>query len=204
MKPVVTVLKAAVLLLVLALVAAGSGWAQSEEQQSLGDVARKQKEKKGQEEQKGKKVLSNDDLPTSGGLSTTGSSSGTASSTSSAGATGEAADAAAPEGEKKAAAPGEPSGMTAAEEADAAKKKLEALKADEASYKHGISHFEELITNETSESRRELYRNAMQHGQQRLAENLKEQAETEKEVAAKEAAAKQGQPSQPPPAQPPQ
>ena len=201
MKPVVTVLKAAILLLALALVTAGSGWAQSDQQQSLGDVARKQKEKKGQETQKGTKVLTNEDLPQSGGLSSSGSSSGTAPSPAS--AAGEAPAAAAPEGEKQAAAPGEDSGMTAAEEADAAKKKLEGLKHDEASYKNGISHFEELITNETNESRRELYRNAMQHGQQRLSENLKQQVETEKEVAAKEAAAKQQQNEQPPSAPPP-
>ena len=207
MKPVVTVCKAAVLVLLFALVAAGSGWAQSDQQQSLGDVARKQKEKKGQAEPKGTKVLTNEDLPTSGGLATSGSSSGTA--TSSASAAGEAAGdaAAAPEGEKQAAAPGEDSGMTAAEEADAAKKKLEGLKHDEQSYKNGLSHFEELLSNEVNESRRELYRNAMQHGQERLADNLKQQTETEKEVAAKEAAAKQQQnqpqASQPPPAQPP-
>jgi hypothetical protein len=201
MKPVVTVLKAAVLLLVFALLAAGSGWAQSDQQQSLGDIARKQREKKGQAEPKGTKVLTNEDLPHSGGLASSGSSSGTAASPAS--ATGQATDAAAaPEAEKQAAAPGEASGMTAAEEADAAKKKLEGLKHDEASYKNGISHFEELLSNEVNESRRELYRNAMQHGQERLAENLKQQAETEKEVAAKEAAAKQQQQNQPPPAQP--
>lgn len=203
MKPVVTVLKAAVLLLAFALVAAGTGWAQAEQQQSLGDVARKQKEKKGQEEKKETKVLSNEDLPHSGGISSTGASSGTASSSAS--STGEVAgDAASAGGEQKAAAPGEDSGMTAAQEADEAKKKLEALKADEGSYKRGISRFEEMIANETDESRRELYRNAMKHGQERLAENLKQQAEAEKEAAAKEAAAKQGQQNQPQPAQPPQ
>ena len=201
MKPVVTVLKAAILLLAFTLVAAGIGWAQSDQQQSLGDLARKQKEKKGQEEQKDKKVFNNEDLPDSGGISSPGSASGTASS--SAGSTGEAAgDAAAAEGEKKADAPGEDSGMTKAQEADEAKKKLESLKADEGSYKRGVSRFEEMIANEADESRRELYRNAMKHGQERLAENLKQQAEAEKEAAAKEAAAKQEQQNQPQPAQP--
>ena len=203
MKSVVRVFKSGVLLLAFAVVAAGSGWAQSEQQQSLGDIARKQREKKGQEEEKGKKVLTNEDLPQSGGISSSGPASGTASSSAS--STGETAgDAASAEGEKKAAAPGEDSGMTKAQEADEAKKKLEALKHDEESYKHGMSHFEELIANETDESRRELYRNAMKHGQERLAENLKQQAETEKEVAAKEAAAKEEQQNQPQPEPPPQ
>lgn len=203
MKPVVTVWKAAILLLAFALVAAGSGWAQAEQQQSLGDIARKQKEKKGQEEQKGTKVLTNEDLPHSGGISSSGSSSGTASSSAS--PTGEAAgDAAAAEGEKKAAAPGEQSGMTTAQQADEAKKKLEALKADEAATERGIKRYEEMVANETDESRRELYQNALKHGQGNLAELQKKRAEAEKEAAAKEAAAKQGQPNQPQPEQPPQ
>lgn len=203
MKPVVTVLKAAILLLALALVTAGSGWAQSDQQQSLGDIARKQREKKGQEEPKGTKVLSNEDLPHSGGLSSSASSSGTTSS--SANPTGEAAgDAAVAEGGKKADAPDEDSGMTKAQEADEAKKKLEALKADEAATERGIKRYEEMVANETSESRRELYQNALKHGQGSLAELQKKRAEAEKEAAAKEATAKQEQQNQPQPAQPPQ
>src|SRR5512143_3086359 len=80
MKSVVTMMKTAVLLLALALVAAGSGWAQSEEQPSLGDAARKQREKRAQEEQKGKKVLTNEDLPAGAVSSGSQSSSGAASS----------------------------------------------------------------------------------------------------------------------------
>jgi hypothetical protein len=193
MKPVVNVLKVAILLLAFALVAAGSGWAQSEQQQSLGDVARQEKAKKT------KKVITDEDLPQ--GTATSGSE---AASTSSDKASEENRESAAKEGEEKAATPGEESGVTKAQEADEAKKKLELLKADEGSYKRGISRFEEMIANETDESRRQLYQNAMKHGQEKLAENQKQQAEAEKEVAAKEAAAKQEQQNQPQPEQPPQ
>ena len=86
MKSAVTVFKLGILLLAFAVVAAGSGWAQSEQQQSLGDIARKQKEKKGEEEQKGKKVFSNEDLPQ--GSATSGSPASSGSASSSAGSTG--------------------------------------------------------------------------------------------------------------------
>ena len=52
------------------------------------------------------------------------------------------------------------------------------------------------MANETDESRRELYRRALQHGQQGLAENLQQQTQAEKELAEKEAAAKEEQSSQ--------
>lgn len=199
MKPVVTVWKVTSLVLAFALLGAGAAWAQSDSQQSLGDIARKQRAKKGQTEEKAPKVLTNDDLPHSGGLSTASSPSGSAPSST--GATAEAPGNAAAAGtEKEAAAAGQDSGKNAAEELDAVKKKLEGLKHDEQAYKTGTAHFEDLIANESSESRRELYRRALQHGQEKLAENLKEQAETEKELAAKEAAAKAEQQSQPQPA----
>jgi hypothetical protein len=187
MKPVVTVLKAAILLLALALVAPASGWAQSEEQQSLGDIARKQKEKKGQEEGKGKKVLTNEDLPP--GSETSASSSASAE--------GEAAgDAASAEADKGAAAQGEPSGLTGAQQADEAKKKAEALQHDEAATEKGIRRYEEMLANETDPSRRELYQRALRNAQGNLAVVQKNRADAEKEAAAKEGAAKEEQPPQ--------
>ncbi|MGH9670738.1 MAG: hypothetical protein ACRD3A_11590 [Terriglobales bacterium] len=181
MKFVVKTLRAALLLTLVSLLVSVSGWAQSsEEQQSLGDVARQEKAKKP------KKVVTDEDLPQ--GTATSGSE---ATSQSSEGKKEEKSEGEAKEGEEKSAAQGEEGSMTKAEEADEAKKKLEALKADEGSYKRGISRFEEMIANEADESRRELYRNAMKHGQERLAENQKQQAEAEKEAAAKEAAAKE-------------
>lgn len=197
MKPVVTALKAAILLLALALVAAGIGWAQSEEQQSLGDVARKQKEKKGQEEGKGKKVLTNEDLPPGSATSASPAASGTASSSASAEGQS-AADAPSAEGDTNAAAQGEPSDMTSAQQADEAKKKVEALKRDEASTERGIRRYEELLANETDESRRELYQRAMRNAQGNLAVVQKNRADAEKEAAAKEGAAKEEQPTPPP------
>ena len=178
MKFVVKTLRAAILATLVSLLVSVSGWAQEEQQQSLGDVARQEKAKKP------KKVVTDEDLPQ--GTATSGSE---ATSQSSEGKKEEKAEGEAKEGEEKAT--GEEGSTTKAEEADEAKKKLEALKADEGSYKRGISRFEEMIANETDESRRELYRNAMKHGQERLAENQKQQVEAEKEAAAKEAAAKE-------------
>ena len=190
MKFVVKILRSAAVLTVATLLMSAGSWAQSEEQQSLGDVARQEKAKKP------KKVVTDEDLPQ--GTATSGSESSSSSSEKQ--ASEEKGEAAAKEGEE-AAAQGEEGSQTKEQEAAEAKKKLEALKADEASYKRGISRFEEMLANETDESRKELYRNAMKHGQERLAENQKQQAEAEKEAAAKEAAAKeeeQNQPEQPP------
>lgn len=197
MRLFVTVFKAAILLLAFALVVPAGGWAQSEEQQSLGDAARKQKAKKGQEEQKGTKVLSNDDLPHSGGISSQGSSSGTSSASAS--AEGQPAGEAAPsEGATKTSAEGEASDMTKAQQADEAKKKLEGLKHDEASTEKGIRRFEEMLANETDPGRRDLYQRALKNAQGNLTNVQQQRADAEKEAAEKEAAAKEEQASPPP------
>ena len=197
MKLVVTVFRAAFLLLALALVAPAGGWAQSEEQQSLGDVARKQKAAKGQEDAKTKKVLTNEDLPPGKEPSTTSAAPGTA--TSSAGAEGQAAaDAAAAEEETKTAAQGEPSDLTKAQQADEARKKLEGLKHDEVSTERGIRRYEEMVANETDPARRELYQRALRNAQGNLGNIQKQRADAEQEAAAKEAAAQQEQPAPPP------
>ena len=194
MKPVVTVFKAAVLLLAFALVVPAGGWAQSEEQQSLGDVARKQKAKKGQGEEKEKKVLTNEDLPP-GEPSASPASSGTAASA--AGAEGQPAGEAAPAEEATAtAAEGEPSDLTAAQQADEARKKAEGLKHDVEATEKGIRRYEEMLANETDPSRRELYQRALRNAQNNLGTVQKQRADAEQEAAAKEAAAKEGPPPQ--------
>lgn len=194
MKPVVSVLKAAILLLAFALVATGIGWAQSEQQQSLGDVARQEKAKKT------KKVITDEDLPQGTAASSSSSAPDTASATEE---SKEKASAEAKEGEGTAAAEGEEAAMTKEQQADEARKKLEALKHDEAATEKGIAHLEEMLANETSESRRELYSNAIKQAQQNLPELRKQRAQAEKELAEKEAAAKEKQQNQPQ-AQPPQ
>lgn len=195
MKPVVTVFKAAFLLLAFALLAPAGGWAQSEEQQSLGDVARKQKATKGQEEGKTKKVLTNEDLPPGSEPSTAPAASGTAAS--SAVAEGQSSPDAAPaEADKGTAAEGEPSDQTAAQQADETRKKAESLKHDEAATQRGIQRYEEMLANETDPSRRELYQRALRNAQNNLGTVQKQRADAEQEAAAKEAAAKEGPPPQ--------
>jgi len=193
MKPIVTALKAAFLLLAFALLVPAGGWAQSEEQQSLGDVARKQKAKKGQSETQGKKVLTNEDLPQGSEPSTAPA----ASAASSAGAEGQSSPDAAPtEADKGTAAEGEPSDQTAAQQADEARKKAESLKHDVAATEKGIQRYEEMLANETDPSRRELYQRALRNAQNNLGTVQKQRADAEQEAAAKEAAAKEGPPPQ--------
>ena len=193
MRPVVTVLKAAFLLLAFALLVSAGGWAQSEEQ-SLGDLARKQKAKKGQSEGQAKKVLTNEDLPP-GEPSASPASSGTAASA--AGAEGQPAGEAAPAEEATAtAAEGEPSDLTAAQQADEARKKAEGLKHDVEATEKGIRRYEEMLANETDPSRRELYQRALRNAQNNLGAVQKQRADAEQEAAAKEAAAKEGPPPQ--------
>ena len=195
MKPIVTALKAAFLLLTFALVVPVGGWAQSEEPQSLGDLARKQKAKKGQSETQGKKVLTNEDLPQGSEPSTAPAASGAAAS--SAGAEGQSsADAAPADAGKGTATEGEPSDLTAAQQADEARKKAEALKHDEEATQRGIQRYEEMLANETDPSRRELYQRALRNAQGNLPAIQKQRAEAEQEAAAKEAAAKEGSPPQ--------
>jgi hypothetical protein len=193
MKSVASILKTAALLLAFALVTAGSGWAKSEEQESLGDVARKQKATKGQQEVTEKKVLTNEDLPPGSEASASPAPSGAAS----AGAEGQPAGEAAPaEGATEAAAQGEPSDQTPAQQADEARNKAESLKRDEASTERGIRRYEELLANTTDPNLRELYQRALRNAQNNLGTIQKQRADAEKEAAAKEAAAKEAQPPQ--------
>ena len=202
MRFAVKILQAAAVLTVVMVLASAGSWAQSQESQSLGDIARKQKEKKAQQEQKGSKTLTNEDLPRSGGISTAGSASGTASS--SAGAAGTSPDAAAsPEGEKPAAVQGqEESSASAAEKLDEARKEMQSLQHDVGSYERGIPRLEEKAANEHSESLRQQYANAVNRARQNLEDTKKKAAEAEKKVAEMEAAAKEAQQNQPAP--PPQ
>lgn len=188
MRLVVRMMRATLLVAVAGLLLSAGAWAQSEEQQSLGDVARQEKAKK-------KKVLTNEDLPQ--GTVTSGSEP--ASSSSGAQASEEKSDAAAKEGEA-AKAEDQDASMTKAQGADAAKQELESLKHDEASLDNGIKRLEEKLANETSDSLREVYSNALKHAQQNLADTQKKRAEAEKKAAAAQAGAQ----NQPPQEQPPQ
>ena len=182
-----------VLLGAFGLLLTAGAWAQSsEEQQSLGDVARQEKAKKP------KKTITDEDLPQ--GTASSGSESASSAAEKS---SEEKSDAAAKEGEEKTVAEGDEEKLTPAQEADEAKKKLDALKHDEESLKRGMSRLEEKLANETKDSMRETYATALQHAQANLADTQKKRVEAEKEAAAKDAAAKEAQQSQPQ-EQPPQ
>lgn len=198
MRLVVRMMRATLLVAVVGMLLSAGAWAQSEEQQSLGDAARKQREKKAQEEQKEKKAFSNEDLPQ--GTATSGSEPASSSSGAQA---SEEKSAAAKEGEP-AKAEDQESSMTKEQQADAAKQELDALKHDEASVDNGIKRLEEKLANETSDSLREVYSNALKHAQQNLADTQKKRAEAEKKLAEKAAAAQAAPQGQPPQEQPPQ
>jgi hypothetical protein len=193
MRSVAIIVKAGILVLGLALLAPASGWAQSsEEQQSLGDVARQEKAKKA------KKVVTDEDLPQ--GTSTSGSEPSQATE----GKKEEKAEGAeATQAGETAEAGGEEAAQTKEQEAEKAQSKLEALKADQESTDKMIKHLEDMLANETIDSRRESYASALKHAQEHQAELEKERPEAEKAAAEKEAAAKEGQQSQQP-EQPPQ
>lgn len=186
-------LRAAVLVACVSLLMSAFGWAQQEQQQSLGDVARQEKAKKP------KKVVTDEDLPQ--GTATSGSESAPAASSPDNQKSEGTGEAASKEGEGTAAAEGEAASATKAQQADQAKTELESLKHDESSFENGIKRLEEKLANETDDSRRELYSNAIKHAQENLEKTKKERAEKEKELAEKEAAAKEEQQNQPPPPQ---
>lgn len=205
MKFVVKMLQAAALLTLSGLLLPATVRAQSQDSQSLGDIARKQREKKGQEEDKGKKVFTNENLPQTGGISTAGAAPAASASGAASSGTGPAkgeAEAQGKEGQEAAGAAGADASMSSQQKLDEARKALEDAKQNEGATERGITRLEEKMANETDDSRRELYSNAIQHGQVNLEKFKKERAEAEKKLAEMEAAAKQNQP--PPQEAPPQ
>lgn len=195
MKSVVRMLGAALLVGCAGWLMPAAGWAQEEQQQSLGDVARQEKAKKPP------KTLSNEDLPQ--GTAASGSESAPAASSSDSAKTEEQGEAAASEGGESAAAPGAEGSQSKAQQAEQAKTELEALKHDESAYENGIKRLQEKLANETDPDRRELYSNAIQHAQEKMEKNKQDLAAKEKELADKEAAAKEEEQNQQQ-AQPPQ
>ncbi len=185
MKLLRILLRASVLAVLTGLLGAGMAAAQSEEGPSLGDLARK---KKKDDKKSSTHVYSDENLPKAGadfgGTSTAGASSAPAP----AGATSPtpATDgAAAPTGVGDEAKAGEP-----APDLAAAKEKVETTKQDEALAEKNIQRLEDQMAGETSEFRRETYRQALENAQGSLADFKRKREEAEKEEAAAEAAGK--------------
>ncbi len=177
-------LHATVMVVLAGLLGAGMAWAQSEGP-SLGELARKKKK----DDKKSTRVYSDENLPKAGadfgGTSTVGSSGAPAASGGASGTpAAEGASAAAPGAESEAKA-GEPSPDLAA-----ATEKLETAKKDEETVKNNIKKLEGQMAGETSEFRRETYRQALENSQASLAEFARKREEAEKEAAAAEAAGK--------------
>jgi len=184
----------------LLILCGGLGWAQSDSQ-SLGDVAKKTKEQEATAK-KSAKVYTDDDLPKSSSGSTNApapSSPDNAAATPSANEAKPPADASA-----KAADASASGGDNAAkpQSSEDAKQKLDALKADEDGSKKVVQHLQELLANETDEHRREIYTNALKHGQDHLAEVQQQRTDMERQAGSQPAAS--GQPGQATPEAPPE
>lgn len=161
------------ILIVLTLALGLAGLAAAQEQ-SLGDVARKNR-KSGTS-----KVLTNEDMPKGGdGVSTVGEAP--AASTASSGSQGTAGsqDSAGPAaGAEEAAAAGAPDAET-----KAMQERLERLKYDEAGLERRIAKMEQDLEEAETEFRREMYRTGLQNARRNL-DTVREQKEaTEKALA---------------------
>lgn len=189
MKLLRILLRASVLAVLAGLLGAGIAVAQSDQGLSLGELARKKKKEK--DDKKTTHVYSDENLPKAGadfgGRSTVGASGApaAASSASSAAPAGEGAAAPAAGGEGEPAPAGEPS-----PDLEAAKQKVETAKQDEATAQKNIQKLEEQMASETSDFRRETYRQALENAQTSLVDFKRKREEAEKEEAAAEAAGK--------------
>ncbi|MCI0356003.1 MAG: hypothetical protein L0099_13340 [Acidobacteria bacterium] len=184
MRPVRMLLRAAALAALAGLLGMGMVWAQSEGP-SLGELARKKKK----DDKKTTHVYSDENLPKAGadfgGTSTVGSSGAPAAS-------GGSSDAPAAEGAATTApaAGGEAKAGESSADLAAAQEKLETARKDEESIKNNIKKLEGQLASETSEFRRETYRQALENSQASLAEYARRREEAEKDAAAAEAAGK--------------
>ena len=165
------------------LMLAGVAAAQDQEQPSLGELARRNKEKKAQQEAaKSKKVYGGEDLP----KAKPGSESAASSAPAAAPAAGSSAGAAsgAQAGSETAAAKPEGGDQAAASpEAKDAQAALETAKADEAALEKNIDKLQKQLETETKESRRTLYQDALQRAQENLAVYRHKREEAEKAAA---------------------
>lgn len=172
-------------ILITGLLAIGLAATVLAQEQSLGDVARKNR-KSGT-----KKVLSNEDLPTTGGISTVGEAPAPAETS------GEGAEAAPAEGaaagEAAPAESGEGAATASADDSEiqTMEERLKKLEYDEAGLARRIGKMEEDMENAESEFRREMYRTGLENARSNLDTIREQKAATEKALAD----AKEGKPS---------
>jgi hypothetical protein len=167
---------------VACLVLAGVAVAQNQEQPSLGDLARRNKEKKAQQDAaKSKKVYGSEDLPKAPPGSESAASAAAAGSggPSTAGATGETQAAS-----TEAAPAGEGGEQAASPEAKDAQARLERAEEDEAAVQKNIEKLQKQLETETSEFRRNLYQESLDRSKENLAAYRAKREEAEKAAAA--------------------
>lgn len=155
--------------------------AQNQDQPSLGELARRNKEKKAQQDAtKSKKVYGSEDLPKAPpGSESAAQATAAAPAGSSAGAATEA-----PAGSEAAATKPEGEAAAPSPEAEEAKAALERAKADEAAVQKNIEKLEKQLETETSEFRRNLYQESLQRSKENLAAYRAKREEAEKAAAA--------------------
>lgn len=152
----------------------------AQDQPSLGELARRNKEKKAQQDAtKSKKVYGAEDLP----KAPPGSES---SASTAAPAASAASSTAADSGESQAAAPAAESGeqAPASAESQEAQAALERAKADEAAVEKNIEKLQKQLETETSEFRRTLYQESLDRSKENLAAYRAKREEAEKAAAA--------------------
>ncbi len=166
------------------LILTGLAVAQDQEQPSLGELARRNKEKKAQQDAaKSKKVYGGEDLP----KAKPGSESAASSAPAAAPAAGTSTTAASGAPEESASAPAKAEGeeqAAASPEAQDAQAALETAKADEAALVKNIDKLQKQLETETKENRRALYQEALQRAQENLAAYRHKREEAEKSAAA--------------------
>jgi cytoskeletal protein RodZ len=156
------------------------GVAQAQDQPSLGELARRNKEKKAQQDAtKSKKVYGAEDLP----KAPPGSESSASTATPAASADSSTA---ADSGESQAAAPAAEGGEQppASPEAQDAQAALDRAKADEAAVEKNIEKLQKQLETETSEFRRNLYQESLDRSKENLAAYRAKREEAEKAAAA--------------------
>jgi len=165
------------------LLAAGSACVAQSDQPTLGELAKKHRQEEKNLAVK-VKVLTNEDVATST-PSTQAQSAPAASASSSAPSPSAAASAKSPDKAKD--ADKNPAATKDAPEVAELKQKLSSYKQEQDGWKQSAKKYEDLLANETSDFRRQVYQDALQGDKQNVQvfQNKIDQAQSDLEKAAK-------------------
>jgi hypothetical protein len=149
-------------LFVLLLAAASAGLAQSQDQPSLGDLAKHQHGDK-----KVVKVFTNEDVATSSPSTPASQSSPAAATPSVSAASSSSGSDAKTDNKKEAATKDTPKTKDTPQVAEL-KQKISSYKEQQEGWKKSVKRYEDLLANETSDFRRQMYQDALQGDRQNV------------------------------------